>query len=144
MTKEEAIEGLKKLRTFHNGNYAPQIDMAIKALQGMSYEELKEEAKRQGYKLIKKQPYIRKLPCVCGRKRQTLWFGSLGYFYACECGRRSVGASTEKKAKIEWNEMISEEMNYGDTTDGDRYAEIRDHNYDRFRRKSVERVHSSD
>ena len=33
MTNEEAIKGLKALRTIHNGNYAPQIDYAIKALE---------------------------------------------------------------------------------------------------------------
>ena len=29
----EAIEQLKKIRTIHNGNYAPAIDLAIKALE---------------------------------------------------------------------------------------------------------------
>ena len=33
MTREEAIDGLKVVRTIHNGNYAPQIDEAIKALE---------------------------------------------------------------------------------------------------------------
>ena len=32
MTRDEAIEMLKKLRTFHNGTYANAIDMAIDAL----------------------------------------------------------------------------------------------------------------
>ena len=32
MTREEAIQMLKKLRTFHNGTYAKPIDMAIEAL----------------------------------------------------------------------------------------------------------------
>ena len=30
--KLEAIEQLKKIRTIHNGNYAPDIDLAIKSL----------------------------------------------------------------------------------------------------------------
>lgn len=33
MTREEAIDGLKVVRTIHNGNYAPQIDEAIKLLE---------------------------------------------------------------------------------------------------------------
>ena len=33
MTNEEAIKGLKKLRSFHNGSYGEHIDMAIKALE---------------------------------------------------------------------------------------------------------------
>ena len=32
MTREEIIDGLKAVRTIHNGNYAPQIDEAIKSL----------------------------------------------------------------------------------------------------------------
>ena len=32
MTNTEIIEGLKAVRTIHNGNYAPQIDEAIKKL----------------------------------------------------------------------------------------------------------------
>ena len=32
MTNEEAIKGLKKLKSFHNGSYGEHIDMAIKAI----------------------------------------------------------------------------------------------------------------
>ena len=32
MTREEAIQSLKQLRTFHNGNYAEAVDMATEAL----------------------------------------------------------------------------------------------------------------
>lgn len=48
MTNKEIIQGLKAVRTMHNGNYAPQIDEAIKALEiindfegvGMTNEEV--------------------------------------------------------------------------------------------------------
>lgn len=47
MTREEAIEGLKMVRTFHNGNYARHIDMAIEALKAQRWipcsERLPEE-----------------------------------------------------------------------------------------------------
>lgn len=33
MTNEEAIKNLKKLRSFHNGSYAPAVDKAIEALK---------------------------------------------------------------------------------------------------------------
>lgn len=33
MTREEVIDGLKSVRTIHNGNYAPQIDETIKLLE---------------------------------------------------------------------------------------------------------------
>lgn len=36
MTNKEIIQGLKAVRTIHNGNYAPQIDEAIKALEIMN------------------------------------------------------------------------------------------------------------
>ena len=43
MTREEAITMLKKLRTFHNGNYAKVIDMAIEALQFAEHFDLLKE-----------------------------------------------------------------------------------------------------
>lgn len=33
MTREKIIDGLKAVRTIHNGNYAPQIGEAIKLLE---------------------------------------------------------------------------------------------------------------
>lgn len=36
MTLDEIIKALKAVRTFHNGNYAPQIDEAIRRLQSQS------------------------------------------------------------------------------------------------------------
>ena len=33
MTNKEAIEQLKKLRSFHNGSYAPAVDVAIGAIE---------------------------------------------------------------------------------------------------------------
>lgn len=37
MINEEAIESLKKLKSFHNGSYGTVIDMAIKALEQISH-----------------------------------------------------------------------------------------------------------
>ena len=37
MTNEEAIKGLKAIRTVHNGNYVEHIDMAIKALESQRW-----------------------------------------------------------------------------------------------------------
>ena len=39
MTNEEAIESLKKLKSFHNGSYGTVIDMAIKALEAQPCED---------------------------------------------------------------------------------------------------------
>lgn len=42
MTAKEAIDGIKKLRTFHNGSYAKAIDMAIEALESQPEHLVKE------------------------------------------------------------------------------------------------------
>lgn len=35
----------------------------------MNLEELKAEATKLGYNLVKKQPYIKPLHCTCGKKK---------------------------------------------------------------------------
>lgn len=40
MTNSEIIEGLKALRTIHNGNYAPYVDEAIKRLSAEPCEKI--------------------------------------------------------------------------------------------------------
>ena len=37
MTDEEAINNLKKLKSYHNGSYGTPIDLAIKALEQTSH-----------------------------------------------------------------------------------------------------------
>lgn len=75
----------------------------------MTFEELKVEAKKQGYKLIKDEPYIPFKPCVCGCNRRSEWhvadlFGSIKY--ECQnCGRTATGKN-KKEAKQNWNEMM--------------------------------------
>lgn len=45
----------------------------------MTLEELKTEASKLGYSLIKKKPYIPIKPCpVCGKKCTNLWYGTGG------------------------------------------------------------------
>ena len=45
----------------------------------MTLEELKAEANKLGYSLIKKKPYIPIKPCpVCGKKCTNLWYGTGG------------------------------------------------------------------
>ena len=41
----------------------------------MTFEELKTEAERQGYKLVKKPIPLPKIhPCTCGRKKMETWY----------------------------------------------------------------------
>ena len=85
----------------------------------MTLDELKIEAEKLGYRLVKNQPYIRLLPCTCGRKRVEEWldygFGVRdNHFYACpRCGKKSPPAKTMREAKRAWNEMIEKEKKDG-------------------------------
>lgn len=78
----------------------------------MTIEELKAEADKLGYRLIKKQEYIHLLPCVCGHNSRTRWWRMDGSFYECnQCGRRAPIGSTEAEAKTNWNKMVEEAEN---------------------------------
>ena len=80
----------------------------------MTFEELKAEAKNQGYKLIKDTPYEKFLPCKCGhnrRERHCGFYVGSGYAYVryvcMKCGCYVEG-KTEKEAKHNWNEKMKE------------------------------------
>ena len=79
----------------------------------MTLDELKVEAEKLGYKLIKKSGRIKMLPCICGSNKRTEWFdsGKGKTFYSCDrCGKKSPLSSTVNGAKRAWNEMIEETM----------------------------------
>ena len=80
----------------------------------MTVDELKIEAKKLGYNIIKISEQPEKLlPCICGRKRRShwdslhddgLWYKSL----RCDCGRRADGL-TKVEVNKNWNDMIRKE-----------------------------------
>ena len=75
----------------------------------MTLEELKAEAKRQGYKLIKaKRPRFE--VCLCGHNVHQWVSGLEGWMVYCKhCGLESPWAKKSYSAVIEaWNEMILE------------------------------------
>lgn len=85
----------------------------------MTFDELKKEAQRQGYSLIKrKEPIVRLLPCPCGRKHLSIWgslYPSLGikreYLVACpKCGNGEDNEwkPTEKEARELWNRTVEQ------------------------------------
>ena len=80
----------------------------------MTYEELKREAKRQGYKLVKIQEPVKRLPCKCGRKRLQVWTtkcddGKWGNFFKClNCGLESEPGKTNREAILNWNKKVTE------------------------------------
>lgn len=79
----------------------------------MTFEELKAEAKAQGYSLIKIVPKVKLEPCLCGcnrREHRIKWTGveELEILRCTKCGREAWGRS-EKEAKANWNRMIVNE-----------------------------------
>lgn len=73
----------------------------------MTYEELKEEARRQGYMLRKEESKVRLIPCVCGCNRRTTWYEPNGMFYECKiCTLRSPAGRSEREARKNWNKYI--------------------------------------
>lgn len=77
----------------------------------MTVEELKKIANEMGYNIIKKQEYIKFLPCKCGCNSREHWYGVNGYnnyIYICKkCGATAQGG-TEREARLNWNRMVSE------------------------------------
>lgn len=79
----------------------------------MNLEELKAEAEKLGYTLVKKQEYIRFEPCVCGHNRRGRWVCGGGVQYICEnCGFEGGVGSSDRKARIAWNEAVREARGY--------------------------------
>lgn len=76
----------------------------------MTFEELKAEAKAQGYKLVKETPYIRQLPCICGAKNTICWYvsgsGGKSFLECKKCGFKGGTGITQREIKIAWNEAV--------------------------------------
>ena len=76
----------------------------------LTFEQLKAEADRHGYNLVKKRQYVKFLPCTCGcNKRHTLYsmeriIWNVGY-KCVRCGKEAFGKNAED-AKLNWNDMI--------------------------------------
>lgn len=76
----------------------------------MTLDEMKVEAEKLGYNLIKKPEIIKMLPCTCGCKRRTEWFCEGQFFYSCNrCGKKSPLSKTTRGARRAWNVMIEGE-----------------------------------
>lgn len=72
----------------------------------MNFEELKAEADKQGYTLIKKQPYVSLLKCPnCGKKPQP-WISAVSNKtkYKCEC-QSTDWIKGDRSARMEWNKL---------------------------------------
>ena len=71
----------------------------------MTFEELKAEANRQGYSLVKKPTYVPLAKCPCGAKLSVKAYDTIyGHAYKCiKCGLESYPSKTHKGARENWN-----------------------------------------
>ena len=81
----------------------------------MTLEELKKEAKKQGYYVMKPTSiYTKFLPCTCGYNKRTEVHAedTFAIAYKCKkCGLQSEFREKAEWARQAWNEMIEEKMN---------------------------------
>lgn len=74
-------------------------------------EETIKLLKANGYSVYKKKETVKKLPCVCGRKRLARWWvcGSSegNEFYECpKCGLKGGIGKNNREALLLWNEAV--------------------------------------
>ena len=81
----------------------------------MELRELKQEAKKAGFYLLKAQPREKLLPCTCGCKKRRTLYSPKGVVLECtKCGRHTRYAKNPTDARAFWNAGIRAEMKYGD------------------------------
>lgn len=80
----------------------------------MTLEELKAEANKLGYSLIKKKPYIPIKPCpVCGKKSTHMWYDAANKKTARKCAFCDFeGDWTNGKISVNeaWNNAVERYM----------------------------------
>ena len=73
----------------------------------MTLEELKAEASKLGYSLLKKITYEKLSYCKCGSKR-IAWAGYPKQYRCTKCGLKGQPAKTKYQAIINWNKAVKE------------------------------------
>lgn len=80
----------------------------------MTFEELRAESAKLGYKLVKisEQKYIPLKPCpVCGKKNTSVWYGNFGMMFGqvrrCnKCEFEGFPGLNEKGSREGWNNAV--------------------------------------
>ena len=73
----------------------------------MTLEEIKAEAQKHGYKLVKESPNPTLDACICGSKRHIRMLGLRTKYYVCvKCGFKADEAKYLYQAKLKWNECV--------------------------------------
>ena len=77
----------------------------------MTLEELKAEAAKHGYRLVKHSGYIKLHPCTCGHTKRHTWCVKDGYMLECyKCGKQGYVGATRTDARRQWNKRIEEDL----------------------------------
>lgn len=72
-------------------------------------EELKAEASKLGYILVKKREFVPLLPCPCGAisKTKLIYSTDWSMFYRCsKCNFEGYRADTKYEARENWNRAV--------------------------------------
>ena len=73
----------------------------------MGLGDLKIEADKLGYRLVRKTEYVHFMPCLCGASNRRRWSSPDGIFFECNsCGLRSKPAKNETDARKNWNNLV--------------------------------------
>lgn len=76
----------------------------------MTVEELRREAKALGYNIIRNPAHEKLLPCVCGCKRRSHWYGHIKgtdvITLRCKGCDRSASGRNEEEVRRNWNKLI--------------------------------------
>lgn len=78
----------------------------------MTYEELKAEADKLGYTLVKYKKAEKLLPCICSSNRRSTYYrwnddGTNSLILECmRCGKRAPAGKNKIEAVANWNKMI--------------------------------------
>lgn len=90
--------------------YSVEKNTGCKRWIKITIEELKAEASKLGYSLIKKKPYIPIKPCpVCGKKGTSVWHGKDGTQRRCSfCDFRGDWTNNKKiSVNKVWNNAVN-------------------------------------
>lgn len=75
----------------------------------MTVEELKVEAEKLGYKIVKPIKYVKLKPCICGCRRvyPEISLNPKGRYYRCQnCGLTGEISKYVYQSKINWNKAV--------------------------------------
>lgn len=78
-------------------------------------EEAIKLLKANGYNVIKRKPYVKLMPCVCGCKKPEEWYktgnGDTGPFYRCpNCKLEGGIGRSNRESREKWNEAVEKAM----------------------------------